>query len=45
LSRRLCGGIIKEGDYLFSKPADRVLPADFDDPALFEEVADIWLST
>jgi len=35
-------GFYKEGDYLFGKPAENILPADFDDPELFEEVKDIW---
>jgi len=35
-------GFYKEGDYLFGKPAENVLPADFDNPNLFEEVRDIW---
>ncbi len=37
-------GFYKEGDYLFGKSAENILPADFDNPALFEEVKDIWLS-
>jgi len=37
-------GFYKEGDYLFGKPAENVLPADFDNSELFEEVKDIWLS-
>ena len=30
--------IIPEGDYVFAKPVEHVLPADFDDEELFEEV-------
>jgi hypothetical protein len=46
--RFLCSELIatrfyKEGDYLFGKPAENVLPADFDDTELFEEVKDIWI--
>lgn len=36
-------GFYKERDYSFSKPAENVLPADFDNPVLFEEIKDIWL--
>ncbi len=36
-------GFYKEGDYLFGKPAENVLPADFDNSELFEKVKDIWL--
>lgn len=47
--RFLCSGLIaagfyKEGDYLFNKPQENVLPADFDNLELFEEVRDIWFS-
>jgi hypothetical protein len=42
-SELIATGFYKEGDYLFGKPAENVLPADFDDPGLFEEVKDIWL--
>ncbi len=46
--RFLCSGLItagfyKEGDYLFNKPQESILPADFDNPELFEEVKDVWL--
>jgi hypothetical protein len=34
-------GFYKEGDYLFGKPAENVLPADFDNPELFEEIKDV----
>jgi hypothetical protein len=43
-SELIATGFYKEGDYLFGKPAENVLPADFDNPELFEEVKDIWLS-
>jgi hypothetical protein len=43
-SELIATGFYKEGDYLFSKPAENVLPADFDNSELFEEVRDIWLS-
>lgn len=36
-------GFYKEGDYLFGKPTENVLPADFDNKELFEEVKDIWM--
>jgi hypothetical protein len=42
-SELIAAGFYKEGDYLFHKPQQEVLPADFDNPALFEEVKDIWL--
>jgi len=42
-SELIATGFYKEGDYLFGKPPESVLPADFDNPALFEEVKDIWL--
>lgn len=41
-SELIATGFYKEGDYLFGKPAANVLPADFDNPELFEEVKDIW---
>ena len=37
-SELIATGFYKEGDYLFSKPPENVLPADFDNPELFEEV-------
>lgn len=44
-SELITAGFYKEGDYLFNKPQENVLPADFDNPELFEEVKDIWLSS
>ena len=41
-SELIAAGFYKEGDYLFNKPQQDVLPADFDNPALFEEVKDIY---
>ncbi len=41
-SELLATGFYKEGDYVFGRPAENVLPADFDNPLLFEEVKDIW---
>ena len=41
-SELITAGFYKEGDYLFGKPQQDVLPADFDNPELFEEVKDIW---
>ncbi|MDP2930345.1 MAG: hypothetical protein Q8N56_01930 [bacterium] len=38
-------GFYKEDDFLFGKPAENILPADFDNPVLFEEVKDVWLSS
>jgi len=43
-SELIATGFYKEGDYLFGKPVENTLPADFDNPELFEEVRDIWLS-
>ncbi len=42
-SELIATGFYKEGDYLFGKPAENVLPADFDNSELFEEVRDIWI--
>jgi hypothetical protein len=42
-SELIATGFYKERDYLFGKPAENVLPADFDNSKLFEEVTDIWL--
>jgi len=44
-SELIATGFYKEGDYVFGKPAENVLPADFDNPELFEEVKDIWFSS
>jgi len=41
-SELIATGFYKEGDYLFGKPAENALPADFDNPELFEEVNDIF---
>ncbi len=43
-SELIATGFYKEGDFLLEKPAENILPADFDNPELFEEVSDIWLS-
>lgn len=40
-SELIATGFYKEGDYLFGKPVEGVLPADFDNLQLFEEVKDI----
>ena len=37
-SELIATGFYKEGDYVFGKSAENVLPADFDNPELFEEV-------
>lgn len=42
-SELIATGFYKEGDYLFNKPQENILPADFDNPALFDEVRDIWM--
>jgi hypothetical protein len=41
-SELIASGFYKEGDYLFGKPAENVMPADFDDPEFFEEIKNIW---
>lgn len=41
-SEMIAAGFNREGDYLFGKPAESVLPADFDNSEIFEEVRDIW---
>ena len=38
-SELIVNGFYKEGDSLFGKPAPLVLPADFDNPVLFNELA------
>ena len=43
-SELIAAGFYREDDYLFNRPQENVLPADFDNPALFEEVKDIWFS-
>jgi len=42
-SELIAAGFYKEGDYLFDKPQENVLPADFDNLDLFEEVKDVWI--
>jgi hypothetical protein len=44
-SELVTAGFYKEGDFLFNKPQENVLPADFNNPELFEEVKDIWLES
>ena len=41
-SELIATGFYKEGDYLFGKPAENVLPADFDNAEIFEEIKDVW---
>jgi len=41
-SELLADGLYKQNYYLFGRPAADVLPANFDDPSLFQEVTDIW---
>lgn len=43
-SELIATGFYKEGDFLFGKSVENILPADFGNPALFEEVKDIWFS-
>ena len=42
-SELIATGFYREGDYLFGKPVENILPADFDNPELFEEIKEIWL--
>jgi hypothetical protein len=42
-SELIATGFYKEGDYLFGKPVENILPADFDNSDLFEEIENIWL--
>jgi len=41
-SELIATGFYKEGDYLFGKPVENIMPADFDNPDIFEEITDIW---
>ncbi|MBU0580558.1 MAG: hypothetical protein KJ818_06565 [Candidatus Omnitrophica bacterium] len=43
-SELIATGFYKEGDFLFGKSVENILPADFDNSELFEEVKDIWVS-
>jgi hypothetical protein len=38
-SELIASGFYKENDYLFGKPQSEVVPADFDDSSLFDEVS------
>ena len=42
-SELIINGFFKQDYNLFNKPAWNVLPADYDNPALFDIVTDIWL--
>lgn len=44
-SELIADGFYKEGYNIFNRRADNILPADYDDPVLFGEVSDIWLTT
>ncbi|MCX5702589.1 MAG: hypothetical protein NTW64_06435 [Candidatus Omnitrophica bacterium] len=44
-SELIATGFYKEGDYCFGKPVENVLPADFDNSVLFEEIEDIGLNS
>lgn len=43
-SELIADGFYKEGYNLFNRRAENILPADYDDPALFQEVQDVWMS-
>ncbi len=42
-SELITEGFYKQGDNLFDREADNILPADFDDTTLFQEATDIWM--
>lgn len=42
-SELITNGFYKQGYNLFNRPAENVLPADFDTDTLFTPVTDIWL--
>jgi len=44
-SELIADGFYKEGYNIFNRRADNILPADYDDPGVFVEVSDIWLTT
>ncbi|MCK4905259.1 hypothetical protein KAS42_03325 [bacterium] len=44
-SELVTNGFYKQGYNLFNKRSEDILPADFDDAKLFNEVSDIWLNT
>ena len=41
-SELIADGFYKQGYNLFDRPASDVLPANFDEPALFQEITDVW---
>jgi hypothetical protein len=43
-SELLADGFYKQKYFIFGKPAENVVPADFDDSAIFDEITDIWMS-
>ncbi len=48
VGKKICSELITEGFYkqgynLFNREADNILPADYDDQSLFQEITDIWL--
>ncbi len=42
-SELIANGFYKQGYNLFNKPAENVLPADYDGKTFFNEIIDIWL--
>lgn len=42
-SELIANGFYKEGYSLFNKPAENVIPADYDNRTLFNVIDDIWL--
>ena len=41
-SELIADGLYKEGYNLFSRRAENILPADYDNRELFDEISDIW---
>lgn len=42
-SELIASGFYKQNYYIFGKPSEEVVPADFDDSSIFNEITDIWL--
>lgn len=42
-SELIYDGFLKENVFVFDTPYEKVVPGDFDDPELFDEVTDIWM--
>lgn len=42
-SELITNGFYKQGYNLFNKPVENIVPADFDNPTLFNTIDDIWM--